>query len=174
MSIQRDPIWCAQRFGQSLTALPDGRVILIAGEHEDHYDPDFCIYNDVFVHAPDGSIAIFGYPETVFPPTDFHTATLMSEAIVVIGSLGYHGARRPGETPVFRLDLATFRIERLETRGDVPGWIYMHRAEAAGPREIRVRGGTVVTTRDGRETHEANTHTFVLDLDRLTWRRNGG
>jgi hypothetical protein len=28
-------VWCAQRFGQSLSFLPDGRVIQIAGEHED-------------------------------------------------------------------------------------------------------------------------------------------
>ncbi|HEU0201131.1 MAG TPA: ankyrin repeat domain-containing protein [Burkholderiaceae bacterium] len=42
------PVWCAQRFGQSLTFLPDGRIVQIGGEHEDYYDPDFCIYNDVF------------------------------------------------------------------------------------------------------------------------------
>jgi hypothetical protein len=40
----------------SLTLLPDGRAIQIGGEHEDYYDPDFCIYNDVFVHEPDRSI----------------------------------------------------------------------------------------------------------------------
>ena len=41
------PFWSWQRFGRTSTALPDGRVIHIAGEHEDSYDPDFCIYNDV-------------------------------------------------------------------------------------------------------------------------------
>src|SRR5262249_36012233 len=66
-----NPIWCAQRFGQSLTFLSDGRIVQIAGEHEDGYDPDFCIYNDVFVHAGVGSVVIYGYPESVFPPTDF-------------------------------------------------------------------------------------------------------
>jgi hypothetical protein len=35
-------VWCNQRFGRSLTELPDGRIIEIAGEHEDYYDPDFC------------------------------------------------------------------------------------------------------------------------------------
>jgi ankyrin repeat protein len=167
----RDPIWCARRFGQSITRLPDGRIVQIAGEHEDFYDPDFCIYNDVFVHAADGSIAIFSYPETVFPPTDFHTATLVGDAIYVIGSLGYWGTRRLGETPVFRLDPATFAIERLETRGDAPGWLYRHHADAVGPREIRLREGTIVVARDGKEVHEPNGGTFVLDLDRLTWRR---
>jgi hypothetical protein len=83
------PTWCAHRFGQSLTFLPDGRIVQIAGEHEDHYDPDSCIYNDVFVHAPDGTIAIYGYPRQDFPPTDFHTSTLVDDAIYVIGSLGY-------------------------------------------------------------------------------------
>ena len=171
MSIQRDPIWCAQRFGQSLTCLPDGRIVLIGGEHEDHYDPDFCIYNDVFVRAPDGTVTIFGYPESVFPPTDFHTATLAGDAIYVIGSLGYHGARRFGETPVFRLDLATFRMERLETSGDAPGWIYRHRADLTSDAEIRVRGGMLETMAYGKELPVPNPGTFVLDVTRLTWRR---
>jgi len=90
------PTWCAERFVQSLTFLPDGHIVQVAGEHEDHYDPDFCIYNDVFVHAPDGSIAIYGYPESVFPPTDFHTATLVGNVIYLIGSLAYPAGRRYG------------------------------------------------------------------------------
>ena len=43
------PVWCFSRFGTSLTELPDGRFVQIGGEHEDFYDPDFCIYNDVTV-----------------------------------------------------------------------------------------------------------------------------
>lgn len=54
-----DPaVWCYVRFGMSITALPDGRFIEIAGEHEDAYDPDFCIYNDVFVHKGGGDFDI--------------------------------------------------------------------------------------------------------------------
>src|SRR6185503_1846850 len=118
--------WSAMRFGQSITRLPDGRIVQVAGEHEDAYDEDFCIYNDVFVHEPGGAITLYGYPEDVFPPTDFHTATLVGDAIYLIGSLGYAGARRYGHTPVFRLDTRTFRIERLAPAGDPPGWIYGH------------------------------------------------
>ena len=81
-SLDAGPVWCAQRFGQTVTLLPDGRAVQIAGEHEDHYDPDFTIYNDVFVHEPDGTIRIFGYPEAVFPPTDFHTATLVEPSLI--------------------------------------------------------------------------------------------
>ena len=40
-----DPVWCFIRFGATRTKLPDGRVVCIGGEHEDGYDPDFCIYN---------------------------------------------------------------------------------------------------------------------------------
>jgi hypothetical protein len=38
------PGWCFDRFGCSKTVLPDGRILRIAGEHEDYYDPDFYIY----------------------------------------------------------------------------------------------------------------------------------
>jgi ankyrin repeat protein len=133
-----EPIWCAARCGQSLTLLPDGRAVQIGGEHEDYYDPDFCIYNDVFVHGRDGSVVIYSYPESMFPPTDFHTATLVGGYIYVIGSLGYQGTRRPGETPVYRLDIRTLRMDRLDACGEAPGWIYRHRATAVKLHEIRI------------------------------------
>src|SRR5439155_18625462 len=82
--LKRSPVWCAQRFGQSITRLLDGRIVQVAGEHEDSYDLDFSIYNDVFVHETGGMIHIFGYPESVFPATDFHTATLVGEQIFLI------------------------------------------------------------------------------------------
>lgn len=164
------PVWCAQRFGQSLTLLPDGRMVQIGGEHEDYYDPDFCIYNDVFVHERDGSIAIYAYPEDDFPPTDFHTATLIGEHIYVIGSLGYAGSRRYGHTPIYRFDTRTFCIEHLTPSGNAPGWIYRHRALRVGEQEIHISGGIVVTCVDGDEAHTANEKTFVLDLQRLAWR----
>src|SRR5260370_15017855 len=81
------PGWCFDLFGQSSTELADGRIVLIAGEHEDYYDTDFYIYNDVVVRHPDGGIDIFGYPRDVFPPTDFHTATLIRNRFIVIVSL---------------------------------------------------------------------------------------
>ena len=108
---------------------------------------------------------------TLFPPTDFHTATLMGDVIVVIGALGYQGARGYGETPVFRLDLTTFRMERLETTGDGPGWIYKHRADPAGPHRIRVRGGSIVALRGGKEVHDLNQDEFVLDVSSGRWSR---
>jgi hypothetical protein len=170
-SLDRTAVWCAQRYGQSITLLSDGRIVQIGGEHEDHYDPDFCIYNDVFVHGGDGSIAIFGYPEDVFPPADFHTATWLDGAIYVIGALGYHGTRRYGQTPIHRLDLGTFRMERVEASGEAPGWIYSHRAVRVRPAEIRVTGGTLVTPGRTGEIHAENSEAFVLDVERRAWRR---
>lgn len=163
------PVWCAQRYGQSITFLPDGRIVQIAGEHEDAYHPDFYIYNDVFVHHPDGSVEIFGYPPSTFPPTDFHTATRVGDDIYVIGSLGYPDARRKPTTPVFKLDTKTFRMQSVAVEGDGPGRIYSHIATQPAPWQIRVSGGNVVTVEGDREAHRSNKRAFVLDLRRLAW-----
>jgi hypothetical protein len=80
------PSWCFDRYGQSQTKLGDGRTVWIAGEHEDHYDPDFFIYNDVVVISPAGEIEILGYSPETFPPTDFHSATLVDAHLVLVGS----------------------------------------------------------------------------------------
>lgn len=162
------PYWSWQRFGRTSTELPDGRVIHVAGEHEDYYDIDFCIYNDVVVENEDRRREFFLYPADVFPPTDFHSATLVGNAIVLIGSLGYRDLRRPGETQVLRLDCATMRIERLATTGDGPGWISRHQAELVSDEAtIVVCGGEI----PGATGMEANRATFALDLATLRWSR---
>jgi ankyrin repeat protein len=170
-SMDEGPVWCAQRFGQSFTPLPDGRIVQVAGEHEDYYDPDFYIYNDVFAHAPDGSVRILCYPEDVFPPTDFHTATLIGGDIYLIGSLGYQGRRAFGTTQVYVLDTATFRISSFIATGTPPGWIHGHRARLVAPGEIRVEGGTVAFLKDdGEEEHRHLEGAWVLDVARREWR----
>lgn len=50
LSMQRNvrhPIFSFSRVGRTVTQLCDGSCIYIGGEHEDCYDPDWCIYNDV-------------------------------------------------------------------------------------------------------------------------------
>ena len=138
------PGWCFDRFGQSSTELPDGRTILIAGEHEDYYDPDFYIYNDVVVLHPNGRVDIFGYPADVFPPTDFHTATLVGDQIIIIGNLGYPEQRKAGTTPVMMLDVSSLAISTVKTCGQFPGWIHKHEAilEESG-KSILIRQGKV-------------------------------
>lgn len=168
----RKPVWCYKRFGRTTTILPDGRIIEIGGEHEDYYDPDFCIYNDVTVFDGKGGIAIYSYPADVFPPTDFHTATLIGGQIYVIGRLGYHDARQPGFTPVFRLDVRTLRITALGTDGENPGWIYRHKARAQGEDAIVVSGGSLEIA-DRKQDNPENKHTFSLCLKTLHWTRLG-
>jgi hypothetical protein len=163
------PIWTFSRMGASRTPHPDGRMICIGGEHEDYYDPDFCIYNDVVILDLDGSIAIYGYPRDVFPPTDFHTATLDLDRnrVIVIGRLGYGDERRPGVTPVFALSLADYRITPLPSVGEAPGWIFKHEAESAGG-VITVRGGELVR---GDDEIRRNFDDFAYDIQVGTWIR---
>jgi len=167
---ERQPVWCAERYGQSITFLNDGRIVQIGGEHEDSYDPDFCIYNDVFVHHADGRIDIYGYAADTFPPTDFHTATLIGRHIFVIGSLGYAGTRVYGYTPVYRLDIDTFAMDRIDCSGTAPGWIHGHAARTLSPTEIEITSGQIITSVDGKEEANINDKVFVIDVERRVWR----
>lgn len=164
------PGWCFERFGRSTTALPDGRIVHVAGEHEDHYDPDFFIYNDVIVQRPDGAIEIYGYPREAFPPTDFHSATLVGDRIVIVGNLGYPRERRPGSTQVLVLELATFAVAAVATIGTPPGWIHDHAAVLADDgRSIVVTGGKL--DRGGDEPLVENIDEWRLHLADWRWER---
>jgi len=161
------PVWCYERFGRTTTLLPDGRIVEIAGEHEDFYDPDFCIYNDVVVFDGKGQVEILGYPESVFPPTDFHSATLVGDSIFIIGCLGYPEQRKSGETPVYRLACSPFKITQVLATGEKPGWISHHTAwyEPEAHR-ICLHGGKVV----GKDS-TPNPWTYALDLQIYRWTR---
>ena len=165
-----NPGWCFNRFGRSLTELPGGTRILIAGEHEDHYDPDFFIYNDVVIVSPDGKIEILGFPEDHFPPTDFHSATLVGNELILIGNLGYPQQRRIGESQVYAYEIATRRFRRIETSGDVPGWISAHEAGLDGQNGIIVKGGKIDHGSDHGGYLE-NFDSWRLDLDTWNWER---
>lgn len=165
-----EPVWSFDRFGKSITPLKDGRFIEIAGEHEDHYDPDFCIYNDVFVHKDNGECDIYTYPREIFPPTDFHTATLVGEHIYIIGSLGYLEDRHPGYTPVYRLNIDTLKIEKVDTSGNMPGWINGHKAHYDGEL-ITIKGGKLIITKNGKEDHVDNEHEYSLCLNTMSWKK---
>lgn len=158
------PIWCFARIGTTVTYLPDGRFIFIAGEHEDSYDPDFCIYNDVVVIGRDRSIRLFLYPKEIFPPTDFHSATLLGNEIYIIGSIGYGDARRVGETPVYALSLQDYSMRRVATTGGPPGWISRHTTRSLGDK-LQVEGGNAW---NGRRM-EPLCGIYELDLKSLTW-----
>lgn len=158
------PVWSFQRFGRSVSPLPDGRLVLIAGEHEDGYDPDFKIYGDVTVLDRKGDVQHFLYPEDIFPPTDFHTATLLGDYILIIGSLGYTRMRQKGKTQVLRLNLNDFSVEPVVTHGDNPGWISSHRAVCEDD-DILISGGSVYP--DNIKLKDS----YALNLSTMMWRR---
>ena len=196
-----NPIWCFDRFGHSLTELPDGTFVQIGGEHEDYYDPDFMIYNDVVVHHPNSTAKspkfdIYGYPENVFRPTDFHTATYVPEhqAIYIIGNNGYIKEEEKamierGETPVYRLDVGTWSVRAVTTQGEGPGFCYRHCAELIGneivirpdpnayknadDKYLRVKRQII---KDGETSHVevGVTEEWTLSLENLTWNQKAG
>ncbi|MFN0057398.1 MAG: hypothetical protein ACKVX7_02990 [Planctomycetota bacterium] len=165
------PSWCFNRLGRTSTTLADGRVVLIAGEHEDGYDPDFYIYNDVVVVHPNGDVDIYGYPAEIFPPTDSHTATLVGDRIVIVGSLGYRKKRSVGTTQVLLLDVATFAISSVRVSGAVPGWIFKHETLLEGnAASLLVRGGQVDPDGENFSIFE-NIEDWRLHLDSWRWER---
>jgi hypothetical protein len=165
------PVWSFHRFGQTRSLLPDGTVVCVGGEHEDHYDPDFNIYNDVIVVSPAGEVTIYGYPEDDFPATDFHTATLCGDRIILIGRLGYAG-RYGSDTPVYSLNLRTRKILRLWAGGDSPGWLYGHSAKLIEHgRAIEITGGRVMRPVGKAWDSFRNPDAFKLLLDPLRWER---
>lgn len=62
-----DPVWSFIRFGATGSKLPDGRVVCIGGEHEDGYDPDFCIYNGKYFHKFQPPTKIHINPPSLIP-----------------------------------------------------------------------------------------------------------
>lgn len=169
-SLSVGPGFCNNRFGQSRTELEDGRVLLIGGEHEDHYDPDFFIYNDVIVLHPSGEIDVFGYPHDAFAPTDHHSATLLDERVIIVGGLSYSERRVPDTTRVYSLDLRTMAIAPLQTHGEAPSWIFEHSAQLSDDRQrIVVRGGSVLATIDGASCILENNDEWTLELATLRW-----
>ena len=170
-ALDAGPGWCFDRFGQSSNQLPDARVVFIAGEHEDSYDPDFYIYNDVVVQHPGGRIEILGYPREVFPPTDFHSATLVSNRLVLIGNLGYPDERRPGKTPVMILDLETLAMSAVQTSGTPPGWIHGHKATLSDDsRSILIQRGKLDRGGEDKSLVE-NIDDWRLHLGDWRWER---
>lgn len=165
-SFDKGPCWSFERFGQTKTELKDGTVIYIAGEHEDGYDPDFYIYNDVTVVAPDGKVKIYGYSEKVFPATDFHTASSIGNEIVIIGCLGYPDERENGLTPVYILELDTMSIRSQATTND-PGWISSHTAV------VNEDKSKIVITDIQRWTEKSDLResfeTWALDIGSWEW-----
>jgi hypothetical protein len=177
------PTWCYNRYGTSMTNLGNGKYILIGGEHEDGYDPDFCIYNDVIVFdsTKKFSYEIFSYSTNVFPPTDGHSATFVpaESAIYIIGNLGYMKDRVANFCPVYRLDLVTMKIESVATSCESeeanPGWCSHHTAwldDGGDPRRSDLSASTTILLTGGSTyigKHDTD-RLYKFDLLTKTWK----
>jgi hypothetical protein len=132
-----NPIWTNDRELETCTTSSDGTIVQIGGEHEDFYDPDLMVYNQVIVFHRDvaGKLDIYGYPEAVFPKIDVHTATLVAglNAIVVIADMSAPQVNRDiaanGGAPVYLLHLGRWKMEKRVTSGEGSGVIWKHVAE---------------------------------------------
>ncbi len=163
------PGWCFDRLGQSVTLLPDHSLVYIAGEHEDWYDHNFFIYNDVVVVKPDQSVVFYCYPKNIFSPTDFHTATLVDDKIVIIGNLGYL-ADHDKNTQIYVLDLRSYVIEKITAVGISPGWIHKHEAILnVDGRSIIIRKGLLDV--GGKKSLRENCDDWKLWLDEWRWEK---
>lgn len=114
---------------------------------------------------------IYGYPAEVFPPTDFHTATLIQDRLCIIGSLGYQNARRPAETPIYAVDLSGYVISKVQASGEAPGWIHEHAAELESDGVITIRGGKLLREQNGKQVLRRNFDAYSLDVGSGRWRR---
>lgn len=171
-NIEYVPLWGMGRLGQSETPLPDGRVILIGGEYEDHYDPQFYIYHDVIIKHPDGKIEIFAYPKAIFSPTDFHSATLIDGEIYVIGGIGYVNDRNYNSTPIYKLNIHSFEMTKIESRNHI-GLIGSHTATLKD-NQIIIKGGQILsddnTMMDNIDDWAFNPKTLTFkNLTNHTW-----
>jgi hypothetical protein len=62
-------------------------------------------------------------------------------------------------------------MEKIDTKGTMPGWIYRHRAVLLSTEEIRISGGIVVSIGSDNEVHVDNDSAFVLNIRTLEWRK---
>ena len=138
------PCYTTNRHGMSYTDV-SGVSYFIGGEHEDYYDPAFCIYNDV-IKVENNKITVYGYPKEDFPPTDFHSAEYHDNKIFIFGSIGYPEHRKK-HIQVLVLDLETMKIENLNNNSG-PLWKHFK--------------GDVEILKDGLDG-------FVFDKDSLTF-----
>ena len=161
------PVWTYRRNWRtgSIIPLPDGRYIEIGGEYFE-YDgsPNNWTYNDVIVHNGKGNCDIYIYPEEVFPPLCGHTATLVNQHIYIIGedcaNESESDIKSSDHTHLFRLDIATMKIEKIETSGDIPDQVGRHYASYDGKSKIIIQ-----------KVDYGNNHKYTLCLESIRWKK---
>ena len=125
------PVWTYYRSYSGIAPLPDGRYVEIGGEcFEYSGSPSNWVYNDVIVHDGKGNCDIYIYPEEVFSAFNREgaTLTLVDQHIYITGY-----------SQLLRLDIATMKIEIIESSGDRPEHIGKHDACYDGKSKITIQ-----------------------------------
>ncbi len=161
--------WNVKRTGQSTNILPDGRILDIGGTNGLFFDPGFMKFNDVIVYCPKDKVSIYNYPLDIFFPLDFHTATYIKDKIIICGgsSQASIANKTSKETPLYSLNLKTYKITKIDFKGDNPGWIYKHKADVSPDQNsIIYTGGKYLDEIHGEVE---NTSVYKFDLLNNTW-----
>jgi hypothetical protein len=95
---------------------------------------------------------------------------LVGGKVVIIGSLGYPGDRKIGYTQVYVLDMQSFRIERIDTKDESPGWIHEHTAHLTDNSESIIITGGMVYLGEQQSLRE-NIDEWELNLQTWSWNR---
>ncbi len=165
------PIWSAYRFGQSLTQLPDGRWVEIGGLHNDSQDT--AIFNDVIV-TTEGEPRLFRYPEADFRPVYRHATVLVEDNIYVIGGKPWVPPPVDHETEVYRLNLDSMAIEKVNVSGPSPGYIHNHSAWLIEGNKIQIFGGEgrFISSEEQEPPEGRSNFEWQIDLERMAWDQN--
>lgn len=157
-------LWTNNRLGQTITELKDGRTIFIGGEYEDFYDPFFYIFNDIIIYEPNGEKKVLLYPYKDFPPTDFHTATLIGNQIYIIGRMGFD-IPEDGSTPVYILNTDTYKLRELKIRNKIDGCVNSHQSELTS-NGIIIHSGKILAKNKNMTVF---TEKYLLNIKESRW-----
>jgi hypothetical protein len=163
------PLWSFRRHGQTQTTLPDGRMLFVAGEHEDAYDRDFFIYNDVVVLGsrwPNRDIRLsrIDFPSNRFSFSNANWCGNHHDRVTGLSrakALWKHTGCAPRHENTSRIDA---KYDRRSTRLDPQA-----RSRAIGVQwrlYLRRRGASTHTRAGGSDRQRDR---FTLDLTILRW-----
>lgn len=127
-----DPNFSFERFGRSMDELMDGSTILIGGNHEDYYDPDFHVYNDVtIVTETDGvkDVTIYMYHWDVLPPLEYHQTIVDEEK-------GYIDIKCENES-IYRLFLEDYHVECIKDPPKTEGHVTYYWGPVVDPQVLK-------------------------------------
>lgn len=149
-----NPVFCFDRFGRTETRLPDGRIVFIGGEHEDHYDPDFFIYNDVVVvHRRDE-------PEHRLPWFNMYTDDMEDAAGGSRMTAESAREARPEDIEIYRYPVEVFPPTDFHSAT-------YYKEEGTGKEYIFIVGGLGYPG----SVHREGTATYRLDLEDFSIRQ---